>query len=137
MQFGKVLAAGRRSLTRAVLVTQAIGLGVAGFGSEAFATPAQGCAYDRPCVTSVYETKAGAVTVEWNGQDNYNVYNVRWSRPGKDEVQVESGGGSSGSFHVKNARSRTTYRFAIQGCNKRPLQSSKCTPWENAQLKTK
>lgn len=140
MQPKKIVSVGRLvSLRRGILVAQVVGFGVAvaGFGSAALATPAQGCAYDRPCITDIYETKSGGVTVEWKGQGSYSVYNVRWSRPGKEAVQVERGGGSGGSFHVKNAHSKTTYRFAVQGCNKRPLQSSKCSPWESTQLKTK
>jgi len=102
----------------------------AGFGNDNV-----GCAYDRPCINTIYKTTVGGILVRWNGQDNYSVYNVRWSRPGREAVQVEVGGGSSGSFHLKNGHPGITYTFAVQGCHKRALQSSRCSPWESQKFK--
>lgn len=128
MKAGRALAV----LLFAVLASTSNNLFAAGFGNDY-----QGCAYDRPCITEIYKTKAGGIFVRWNGQDSYSVYNVRWSRPGKDDIQVERGSGSNGSFHLERAHSGTTYTFKVQGCHKRPLQSSHCSPWEVQQFASK
>jgi len=104
----------------------------AGFGNDT-----RSCAYDRPCITDIARSTTGGIIVEWNGQDNYHHYNVLWSRPGKSAVQVEVGGGDKGFFHLKSANSGTTYTFAVQGCHKRPLQSSRCSPWESDKFRNR
>ena len=104
----------------------------AGFGNDF-----QGCAFDRPCITGIYRTKAGGIFVKWTASDDYSHYNVRWSRPGKGPVQVEVGGGRQGSFHLNPANRGMTYTFAVQGCHKRPLQSSRCSPWETTTFENK
>ena len=102
-----------------------------------FASTPSGCPYDRPCIRQTYSTTSGGVFVSWSATESFSVYNVRWSRAGRDPTQVEVAGGRSGSFHLKNAHARTTYRFAIQGCSKRPLQSSRCSDWEDVEFKTR
>jgi len=104
----------------------------AGFGNDT-----RGCAYDRPCISDIARTTVGGILVEWNGQDNYHHYNVRWSRPGKGPVQVEVRGGSNGFFHLTKANTGTTYSFAVQGCKKALLQSSRCSPWESQQFRSR
>jgi hypothetical protein len=101
------------------------------------ASPTEGCAYDRPCIKDVYATKAGGVYLSWSATESFSHFNVRWSRPGKAVVQLEVPGGRKGSFHLKNARSRTAYAFSVQGCNTRFLASSRCSPWEPASFTTR
>jgi hypothetical protein len=114
-----------------------IGAAAAISASSAVASTPEGCAYDRPCIKDVYATKVGGVYLSWSATENFSNFNVRWSRPGKAVVQLEVPGGRQGSFHLKNARSRTTYTFAVQGCNTRFLASSRCSPWEPASFTTR
>lgn len=92
------------------------------------ASPARGCAVDRPCILAVYNVRANLV-VEWNDTEKRDHYNVRWSRPGRSEAQVERPGGTGGSFTLKNFNSNTRYTFKVQGCKKPLIGRSTCTPW--------
>ena len=40
----------------------------AGFGNDF-----QGCAFDRPCITGIYRTKAGGIFVKWTASDDYSL----------------------------------------------------------------
>ncbi len=103
----------------------------AGFGNDNIA-----CAYDRPCIDNLYQD-GNSLVIHWNGQENYDSYNVRWSRPGKDEVQIKRPGGGSGDFRVNNVYSGTTYTFKVQGCNTHFLGRSTCSPWEQQSITAK
>lgn len=112
-------------------------LAVASADLHAFGNDSRGCAYDRPCFTDIARSTVGGIIVEWNGQDNYSHYNLRWSRPGKESAQIEVSGGTAGNFHLKNAHTGTTYTFSVQGCHKRFAQSSRCSPWESQPFNNK
>lgn len=141
MQVQQKISSGRRpsrgKTARRLALAMALAWGAAAADRAALASTPSGCAYDRPCVTQVYKSQAGGIFLKWSATENFSAYNVRWSRPGRGDTQVEVSGGDSGSFHLKNAHAGTTYRFAIQGCSKRPLESSRCSPWENAQFTTR
>lgn len=141
MQVQQKIASGQRlspwKTGRRFTLALVLAWGAAAPDRAALASTPSGCAYDRPCVTRLYKSQAGGVFLQWSATENFSVYNVRWSRPGRGDTQVEVSGGDSGSFHLKNAHARTTYRFAIQGCSKRPLQSSRCSPWENTEFTTR
>lgn len=102
----------------------------AGFGNDNI-----GCAYDRPCIDNLSQ-EGNTLIIHWNGQGNYDAYNVRWSRPGKNESQVKRPGGGSGEFRVNNVHSGTTYTFKVQGCNTHFLGRSTCSPWEEQSITT-
>jgi Fibronectin type III domain len=87
------------------------------------------CADDRPCINNMFQNERTLI-IQWTSSENYSAYNVRWSRPGKNETQIERSGGTNGDFRVTNAHAGTTYTFKVQGCNKRFLASSRCSPWE-------
>lgn len=112
----------------------AIGAGAMMTGDSSLASEARGCAYDRPCIDDAYYTKSKNIYVTWTATENFSHYNVRWWRPGRAHEQVQVRGGRSGRFRVKNVRAWTTYEFLIQGCNKPFLGSSKCSPWEPAEV---
>ncbi|HZR04159.1 MAG TPA: hypothetical protein VFA81_13430 [Burkholderiales bacterium] len=103
----------------------------AGFGNDSIACPS-----DAPCIVDIYETTDNGVGIDYRAHDRYDAYNIRWSRPGKPEVQVEHGGGYHGSFVVRNAHRLTRYTFKVQGCNRRFLGSSSCSAWEVRSIKT-
>ena len=114
-----------------LLSTQTSVVQAAGFGNDNIA-----CAYDRPCFDKMYQN-GNTLIIHWNGQENYDTYNVRWSRPGRNETQIERPGGNSGEFKVKNVRSRTNYTFKVQGCNTHFLSRSTCSPWEQQTITTR
>ena len=87
------------------------------------------CAVGRPCIDS-FSSTGNSVGVHWKSDQNYDAFNVRWSRPGVGETQSEVGGGRNGSFTVNNAHPGVPYTFKVQGCIKHPLRPSDCSPWE-------
>jgi hypothetical protein len=93
------------------------------------------CADDRPCVNHLYQA-GGTVNVGWDGHQNFDAYNLRWSVPGYNADQVELPGGNSGTYQIKNVDPCTTYTVTVQGCNKRFLASSQCTPWGEGAMTT-
>ncbi|QLY28658.1 fibronectin type III domain-containing protein [Nocardia huaxiensis] len=103
--------------------------------ATAQASPSIACAYDRPCIKDLYMTDAG-LYVGWDGQDSYDHYNFRWSRPGRAESQHEIRGGSAGGTTIKNAWSGTTYTVKVQGCDTDFFGSSTCTTWEERWITT-
>jgi hypothetical protein len=99
------------------------GLGNAGAQSDVRLCPA-----DRPCITKFYQS-GSTLIIGWDGHENFDHYNFRWSRPGKAETQSEVGGGSGGSFRINNVNPNMRYTVKVQGCNRSFLGRSRCTPW--------
>ena len=96
---------------------------------------AQGCAFDRPCITRLYTAKSNALMAEVTAV-NHDVINTRWSRSGR------SGGntGYAGNGHrtvkiLSGTTAGVTYTVGVQGCNKRLLQSSICSGWDHSTIK--
>jgi hypothetical protein len=87
------------------------------------------CAVGQPCIDNVIST-ASAVGVQWHADQNYDAFNVRWSRPGRAETQSEVAGGRQGTYTVNNAHPGVQYTFKVQGCIKHFAARSSCTPWE-------
>jgi hypothetical protein len=126
----------RRARRLAMLATTlVVGAGALVSSEAALATPSSGCAYDRPCFTDAYYTKSRNIYLTWKATESFSHYNVIWSRPGKAPRQIEVSGGRTGQFRLGNINAYTTYRFSVQGCNTRFLASSKCSPWEPAQVR--
>lgn len=94
------------------------------------------CPADRPCVTELYQS-GSTIQIGWDGHQNFDAYNVRWSRPGRAESQFEVSGGSRGHTQITNAHSHTTYTVKVQGCTTHFLASSTCTPWAEETITTK
>jgi hypothetical protein len=115
----------------------AVGAGAMVSSDSSLASPARGCAYDRPCIDDAYYTKSRNIYLTWTATESFSHYNVIWSRPGKTPRQIEVRGGRSGQFRLGNVNAWTTYEFAVQGCNERFLASSKCSPWEPAEVEVR
>ena len=98
------------------------------FSSVAPASAPRGCPADKPCILAVYNSRADLI-VEWNDTEARDHYNVRWSRPGRDEAQVERPGGRGGTFRLKNFNANTPYTFKVQGCKKPLIGRSTCSGW--------
>ncbi len=86
------------------------------------------CAADRPCLNQLSQNGTTAV-VGWDGHQNYNHYNFRWSGPGHPESQsqIDGGSGGSASFTVEPA---STYTVKVQGCNVDITGHSTCSSWD-------
>lgn len=92
------------------------------------------CPADKPCIVDLFISTKGELiaTVDGSGWD---AINVRWSRPGREGQQREHPG-RNGNIRVLTGTTRgVTYTVSVQGCNKRFLQSSRCTGWEQASKK--
>ena len=92
------------------------------------------CAADRPCITEVYISTTNALIARVNGSD-WDVINVRWSRPGREGAQTEHRGRNAAIQVLTGTTPGVTYTVSVQGCNKRPLQSSRCSPWDQSSIK--
>ncbi len=88
--------------------------------------------YQGDCVFMyVYTAYDGRIIVQYWGNQNYDFYQLRWSRPGRAETQsTVRGSGAGGSWWaLSNAWRNTPYTFKVQACYSRFLASSDCTSW--------
>jgi hypothetical protein len=120
----------RKAVLRAISAS-----GVAGFLLTALPIHAQvACAFDRPCITDLYISTTNALIANVNGS-GWDVINVRWSRPGREGEQ-RSFKGHNGLIKVLSGTTNgLVYTVSVQGCNTRPLQSSRCTDWDLSRVK--
>ncbi len=120
----------------AVVAGGAVVCGVLAVPAPAAAVPSGGqvlCAVGQPCIYTVYQTGT-TIVIEWRGDQEWDGYNVRWSRPGRAETQHAVAGGRSGSFRITNAQAGVTYTLKVQGCETNFLSSSTCSPWEEVSI---
>jgi hypothetical protein len=92
------------------------------------------CAYDRPCITELYISKSSQLVARIDGSE-WDVINVRWSRPGREGNQTEHPGRNAAVVVLSSTTPGVTYTVVTQGCKKRPLQSSRCSPWDSSSIK--
>lgn len=102
---------------------------------ECLGTTTHGHGIDPPdtgdCVyMDVYTATDGRIIVQYWGNQDYDFYQLRWSRPGLAERQVEvRGSGSQGSWWaLSNAWEDTPYTFKVQACYS-GVFGSDCTYW--------
>ncbi len=95
-----------------------------------------GCAVDVPCINELYQNGA-TLHIGWDGHEDYDHYNLRWSRPGRGETQYETSGGSHGAFSINNVHADVVYSVKVQGCNTDFFGNSTCSGWGEAQFKAK
>lgn len=103
---------------------------------ECLATTTHGHGIDPPdtgaCVyMDVYTATDARIIVKYWGNQNYDFYQLRWSRPGIAEKQVKvRGSGPHGSWWaLNNAWSNTPYTFKVQACYS-GVFGSDCTHWQ-------
>jgi hypothetical protein len=98
-------------------------------------SPAQvACPYDRPCITELFISTSDQLVARINGS-GWDVINIRWSRPGRDGNQIERAGRNAAVVVLKGTTAGVTYTVVVQGCNKRALQSSRCSDWDRSTIK--
>ena len=80
---------------------------------------------------NVYTAVDGRIVVKYSGNQDYDFYQLRWSRPGRAESQSRvRGTGSSGSWWaLNNAWENTPYTFKVQACYS-GIFGSDCTYWK-------
>jgi hypothetical protein len=83
------------------------------------------CVYMR-----VYTAVDGRIVVQYSGNQDYDFYQLRWSRPGRAESQSRvRGSGAGGSWWaLNNAWRNTPYTFKVQACYS-GVFGSDCTYW--------
>ena len=72
------------------------------------------------------------ITIDWDAEQNYDFYNVRYGQvgipPGQEsQVEVRTSG-QTGSFTADHLRPGVSYHFSVQGCYG-PLLKSSCSNW--------
>lgn len=79
----------------------------------------------------VYTATDGRIIVVYWGNQDFDFYQLRWSRPGIEEKQLKvRGSGPKGSWWaLNNANPDTTYTFKVQACYSSVLGSD-CTGWK-------
>jgi hypothetical protein len=95
------------------------------------------CYTNRPCI-ELLTSDTNSIQVAWRGADYYDFYNVRWARPGKEELETHKmlGGGRQGSFGLTKILPNTEYVIKVQGCNSRVWGGPQCTEWETQTVTT-
>jgi hypothetical protein len=92
-----------------------------------------GGSYDSgDCVyMSVYTAVDGRIVVVYSGNQDYDFYQLRWSRPGRAETQrvVRGESASGGWWALNNAWSDTPYTFKVQACYSGWFGAD-CTYWQ-------
>jgi hypothetical protein len=84
------------------------------------------------CVNmDVFTATDGRIIVKYWGNQDFDFYQLRWSRPGIAEKQLRvRGSGAGGSWWaLNNAWRNTRYTFKVQACYS-GMFGSDCTPWE-------
>lgn len=89
------------------------------------------CAAGRPCVTELFVDQFSRLRARWTG--DWDAYNVRWENP-QLVRDADVGNAKTDGITVLQSAWNKTYRFSVQGCNRRFLQSSVCSPWGSAEL---
>ena len=89
------------------------------------------CAVDRPCISRLYISTTNALVARVNGT-GWDVINVRWSRPGREGAQTEHPGGNATIKVLTGTTPGVMYTVSVQGCTKRPLRPSRCSPWDES-----
>jgi hypothetical protein len=101
---------------------------------ECIATTTNGHGIDTDsgdCVyMDVYTAVDGRIVVKYSGNQDYDFYQLIWSRPGRSESQSRvRGSGAGGSWWaLNNAWRNTPYTFKVQACYS-GVFGSDCTYW--------
>lgn len=79
----------------------------------------------------IYTATDGRIIVKYWGNQNYDFYQLRWSRADREEKQVKPPGSGSrgGWWALNNAWENTPYTFKVQACYS-GVFGSDCTNWK-------
>jgi hypothetical protein len=120
------------------------GLGVVVVSALGLAAPATAvvnaggqvvCYDDRPCI-ELATLQDNAIRIEWRALGSHDFFNVKWSRPGKDEPPIKVDGGYTGSLALTRVVPNTRYLIEVQGCDGQLWGGPVCTKWETQEIVT-
>ena len=95
------------------------------------------CAADQPCVASVGINKSRQLFAVIRNATEYDVMNVRWSRPGRQGPQKEYRAKDGPILVFTSTTKGVTYTVSAQGCRKRAIASSRCSGWDHGSVTAK
>jgi hypothetical protein len=93
------------------------------------------CYSDRPCI-ELAAMQNDAIRIEWRALGSHDFFNVKWSRPGKDEPPMKVDGGYTGSLALTKVVPNTRYVIEVQGCDGQLWGGPVCTNWETQEIVT-
>jgi hypothetical protein len=131
---------GRAGLLVAGMLVSGLGLGPvhsAAAAGLAQPSPSGLCQLDRPCTNAQVGPDNITLTIRYSEHNDIepDYYQVRWSRPGREETQHHVAGGNESTWRLDPVHYNTTYTFRVQACDS-GLFGSDCTPWEEFQVTT-
>lgn len=94
------------------------------------------CFSDRPCILWLRQS-GKSLQIGWDGQGNYDSYNLRWSQEGKKTQQVDLQGGGGGSYKIENLSPCLSYSLKVRGCRILAVNSVRCSHWGAAMFSLK
>lgn len=100
--------------------------------AASWASPTNQCPDDRPCFNGARQ-RGDTVRFQFDGVVGWDYYNLRYRKDGGDK-QVEN---RSGHYTFTNVRPNRVYTLSVQGCDKRALQRSRCSPWVSESVTTR
>jgi hypothetical protein len=94
------------------------------------------CPAGYPCIYDVFISTTNALVLKVDTND-YDVVQVRWSRPGREGDQREFAGrrGLRNFTVLTSTTPGAMYKVSVNGCNRRTLQSSVCSGWTSMSRK--
>src|SRR5262245_4556109 len=92
------------------------------------------CPAGRPCIVKLYQTVDGSIFMRWDARSSheFDVYQVRWIRPGMIEAKTWEGEGHT--YTIRNAHPGVQYHLMVQGCDRHFLAHSTCSGWSEAYI---
>ena len=92
------------------------------------------CAADRPCITELFISPNSVLSARWFG--SWDAYNIRWENPALVR-DADVGDAHTDGITVLESAWNRTYRFSVQGCNRRFLAPSVCTSFAASEIALK
>jgi hypothetical protein len=100
--------------------------------TETVVTAQVACPVGYPCIYDLFIATNNALVLRVN-TDDFDVVQVRWSRPGREGDRGEFSGrkGLRDIVVLKSTTPGVTYTVSVNGCNRRALQRSVCSGWNS------
>ena len=95
------------------------------------------CPAGQPCVASVGINNSRQLFAVIRNASDFDVMNVRWSRPGREGEQKEYRAKDGRMLVFTGTGKGFTYTVSVQGCRKRVLASSRCSGWHQGSVASK
>ena len=82
----------------------------------------------------IHESHNASKPMRWDARSSheFDVYQVRWIRPGMTQAQTWEGTGHT--YTIRNAHPGVQYHLMVQGCDRHFLAPSTCSGWSEAYI---